>query len=98
MAAPTYDARKLAIASSMQNLALSASTALTVPAGATEAFIVADGTADVRWTDDGTTPTASVGHLLKAGVAMTYSNDLSTLRFIRAAAGGSISVSYYKVP
>ena len=42
---------------------LSASTALTVPTGARLALIEAEGVA-IRWRDDGTAPTASVGMTL----------------------------------
>ena len=97
MAEQVYDASLIPMANSLQNLALAASTALTVPAQATVALITADGSADVRWADDGTTPTSTVGQLLKSGATMLYSNDLTALRAIRTAAGGSIAVSYYRV-
>ena len=54
-------------------------------------------TNDVRYTVDGTTPTASVGILLKVGFSATIngSEDVKAFRVIRATgADGAISVNY----
>lgn len=77
-----------------QITSLSASTALTVPTGATMALIVAD-TQGVRWRDDGTAPTASVGMPLAVGVSLSYDGDLKAIRFIQQAASATLNVSYY---
>lgn len=78
-----------------QITALSGAQSLTVPAGATFAVISAEG-ANVRWRDDGTAPTASVGMLIYYGQpAVTFSGDLSVLQFIQTATGGILNVSYY---
>lgn len=74
--------------------ALSASTALTVPAGARLALIHADGV-PVRWRDDGTAPTASVGMVIAAGETLPYNADLDAIRLIQAASGAVVNVSYY---
>ncbi len=86
-----------------QITSLSASTALTVPATDTNgmaaeptlALIVAE-TQGVRWRDDGTAPTASVGMPLAAGVPLSYDGDLTKIRFIQQAASATINVSYYR--
>lgn len=53
-------------------------------------------TQDVRWTDDeGVDPTASVGMLLKVNTLLSYTGDLSKLRFIQVAATAILHVSYY---
>jgi hypothetical protein len=73
---------------------LSASTALTVPAGATLALIVAE-SQNVRWRDDGTAPTASIGMPLAIGVSLSYDGDLKAIRFIEVLASANLNVSYY---
>ena len=78
---------------------LTASTGLTVPEGAQIAIIQAEDNA-VRWRDDGTAPTATVGMLLQPQAAnindtLYYQGDLDALRFIQAAATAEISVAYY---
>jgi hypothetical protein len=77
-----------------QITSLSASTALTVPAGATMALIVPE-TQAVRWRDDGTAPTASVGMPVAVGSFLNYDGDLKNIRFIQQTASATINVSYY---
>lgn len=67
---------------------------LTVPAGARVAIIQATGQ-NVRWRDDGTAPSATVGIQLAAGDSFLYVGKLSALQFIEEAAGGILNVSYY---
>jgi len=77
-----------------QITSLSNSTALTVPAGTTRALIVAE-SQGVRWRDDGTAPTASIGMPLPVLVTLSYDGDLSKIRFIQQAASAILNVSYY---
>jgi hypothetical protein len=77
-----------------QITSLSASTALTAPAGATMALIVAE-TQPVRWRDDGAAPTASIGMPLAVGSTLNYDGDLKNIRFIQQAASATLNVSYY---
>jgi len=49
----------------------------------------------VRWRDDGTAPTASVGMPLPAGTILSYDGDLSRIRFIETAASAALNISYY---
>ena len=77
-----------------QITSLSSSTALTVPAGATMALIVPE-TQNVRWRDDGTAPTASVGMPIYVGTSLLYDGDLTNIKFINMVAGGKVNVSYY---
>jgi hypothetical protein len=65
-----------------------------VPAAADSAVVQAEAQA-LRWRDDGTAPTATVGMLIPAGTSQTFQGDLSTLRFIAATAGAILNVSYY---
>jgi hypothetical protein len=77
-----------------QITSLSSSAALTIPAGAKRAIIQAE-TQDVRWRDDGTAPTASVGMVISAGDRLAYTGSLSAIRFIEATASAKLNVSYY---
>lgn len=79
-----------------QITSLSSAASLTVPTGARVAKIVAEGT-DVRWRDDGTSPTTTVGMLIDISVDpyLTYEGDLSAIEFIETAASATLSVSYY---
>lgn len=51
---------------------------------------------NIRWTDDGTVPTATLGTILYVGAdPFPYSGDLSRLKFIQVAATATLNVSYY---
>jgi len=85
-----------------QITSLSRAAALTVPAvdlsgnkqQPTFALIIAE-TQGVRWRDDGTNPTASVGMPLPVGVPLQYDGDLTKIRFIEQTAIAKLNVSYY---
>jgi len=77
-----------------QITSLSSAQALTIPSGATRALI-APLTQTVRWRDDGTNPTASVGMPVAAGAYLNYDGDLKTIRFIEASASAELNISYY---
>lgn len=77
-----------------QITSLSSATALTVPSGATLAIIVPE-TQAVRWRDDGTDPTASVGMPVPISTVLSYDGDLNRIRFIEQAASAKLNVSYY---
>lgn len=73
---------------------LSSAVGLTVPTGATRA-IIAPLTKDIRWRDDGTNPTASVGMPVAAGTYLSYDGDLNRIRFIQTAASAELNIVYY---
>jgi len=77
-----------------QITSLSASTALTVPSGATLALIVPE-TQAVRWRDDGTAPSATVGMPLAVGVPLMYDGNLQNIKFFEQTASAKLNVSYY---
>lgn len=77
-----------------QQLTPAASTGLTPPATATYAIIQAEAQA-VRWRDDGTAPTASVGMVIASGGELRYDGNLNAIRFIEATATAKLNVSYY---
>ena len=73
---------------------LSSAIGLTVPAGTTRAVSVAE-TQPVRWRDDGTNPTASVGMPLAVAAVLSYDGDLKRIKFIQTTATATLNVSYY---
>jgi len=86
-----------------QITSLSSAQGLTVPeidpvsglkAMPTIALITPE-TNTVRWRDDGTAPTASVGMPLAAGVTLQYDGDLKKIKFIEQTASAKINISYY---
>lgn len=52
-------------------------------------------TANVRWRDDGTAPTGSVGMPLAAGVTLQYDGDLKGIKFINNGGTAELNISYY---
>jgi hypothetical protein len=75
---------------------VAAATALpSIPSGASEAFVVCEAQS-VRWRDDGTNPTASVGVLLPVNTAFPYIGSLARIKFIETTASATCSVSYYQ--
>lgn len=49
----------------------------------------------VRWRDDGTAPTTSVGMPLAAGTPFIYDGDIPNIKFIDTSTGAILNVSYY---
>jgi uncharacterized membrane protein YgdD (TMEM256/DUF423 family) len=78
-----------------QQITLSgAATGLTVPALSTVAYVQVD-TAPVRWRDDGTAPTSTIGMQIPIGGTVTFSGDMSVVKFIAASGTPVLNVSYY---
>ena len=85
-----------------QITSLNAATTLTVPTLTPKglngrpvfALIIAEG-APVRWRDDGTNPTATVGIPLAIGVPLQYDGDLTKIKFIEQSASAKLNISYY---
>lgn len=73
----------------------SSATSLTIPTGATSALIICE-TQTVRWRDDGTAPTTSVGMLLPTNTAFNYTGNLSAFQLIQTASNSTCDVSYYR--
>lgn len=78
-----------------QITALTSATNLTAPAGTNMALICAEG-ASVRWRDDGTPPTATIGMPVSAGQCFNYMGTFATIQFIQVTATASLDVSYYR--
>ena len=78
-----------------QITSLSSAQTLTVPGGATFCVVSVE-IAGVRWRDDGTAPTASIGMPISPGGGLSYSGSLAAIQFIQQGAGAVINVGYYK--
>jgi hypothetical protein len=78
-----------------QVTSIGSAKSLTVPAGTTMVVFTAEAQA-VRWRDDGTAPTSSVGMLVAVGATVQYSGPVSKLQFIEVTSGGIVDVSYYR--
>ena len=50
----------------------------------------------VRWRDDGTAPTSSVGMPLGAGGALIYQADITAIKFIEQTSGAKLNVMFYQ--
>jgi hypothetical protein len=82
-----------------QITSLSSAQKLTVPTTCggppTLAVITAEAQA-VRYRDDGTSPTATVGMPLATGVALSYEGTLSAIQFIEQTASAKLNVLFYR--
>jgi hypothetical protein len=78
-----------------QLTSLSSASGLNLATNAYRALIQAQDQ-NVRWRDDGTDPSATVGMVLAAGETMFYTGDLSAIKFIEVATSAIINVSYYR--
>lgn len=87
-----------------QQFACDTSTGLTLTAavvkGTPAYFLIKPEAQAVRWRDDGTAPTATIGQPLAVGETLRYdAKNASQLRFIAQTAGGIINATAYgKLP
>jgi hypothetical protein len=86
---------RLVPAGYQQITSLSAAAALTVPSGAVLALIQAEDQ-PVRYRDDGTDPTASVGMVIAEGQTLVYNGNLATIKLIETTTSAKLNVSYYR--
>lgn len=77
-----------------QITSLSSAQSLNVPSGAKFCIVVPESQA-VRWRDDGTSPTASVGMPISVGQPVEYSGNLAAIKFIEQTASAKLNVAYY---
>ena len=74
---------------------LSGAVGFTVPAGCVTINVQAE-SQNVRYRDDGTNPTASVGMQLPAGAIVPISAaNFSSMKFIEEAASAKLNISCY---
>lgn len=73
----------------------SAATGLTIPSERATVARIQAVSQNIRWRDDGTSPTASVGMQLAAGNELWYDGDLTAFELIEESAGAEVNISYY---
>jgi hypothetical protein len=85
-----------------QITSLSSATGLTVPSKDLNGLackpsiaMITTETQGVRWRDDDTDPTNSVGMPLAAGTTLQYDGDLTKIKFIEQTASAKLNISYY---
>jgi len=66
-----------------------------IPTNSVYAFITAEAQA-IRYRDDGTAPTATVGQPLAVGVQLLYGGTLSALQVISQTSGAKLNVLFYR--
>ncbi len=66
-----------------------------VPDGTKLAMIQVTGQ-NLRWRDDGTNPTATVGMRLVANDILVYSGVMSAIKFIEETTSAVLNITYYK--
>jgi hypothetical protein len=81
--------------SSQFALAIVTNTTLTVPAGSRLAMFSVEG-GDLRWTDDGTSASTTVGHPRANGSSWTFYGPLAAMKFTSVTGSPTLNVSYYK--
>lgn len=74
---------------------VSSAVGLTLPTTGTEVAVIHVESQPVRWRDDGTNPTSSVGMYLAAGETLIYDGNLLSIKFIETAASAKLNISYY---
>lgn len=79
------------------NDALATVQHLARPAGALQAVIENNGSQPCRWRDDpGGAPTETMGRVIEPSDTISYSGDLTAIRFIRGGDGVTLDISFYK--
>lgn len=67
----------------------------TIPTG-TKLILIQPETQSVRWRDDGTNPTASIGNLLAANSVLSYNGDPQAFKVIETTTSAILNVSFYR--
>lgn len=80
-----------------QSTSLSTSAAINLPSipSNAQSVIIDVENAGVRFRDDGTDPTSSVGRPIAAGQSLCYANDPHSIRIIGQTGTPAINVTYY---
>ena len=80
----------------VQLTSVSAATGLgTIPDGVTMVMIQPE-TQNVRWRDDGTNPTTTVGALIVANDILYYSGPMASFKLIEVTASAKVNLTFYK--
>jgi hypothetical protein len=55
-----------------------------------------NGTAAIKWTDDGTTPTSTNGMVLNPNAELDYAGDIASFQFIQVSSGAIADYTLYR--
>jgi hypothetical protein len=77
-----------------QITSLATAVGFTLPTGAKKAVVIATDQ-DLRWRDDGTSPNATTGMLLKTNTVYIFEHSLQLVKFIETTTSGKLNISYY---
>ena len=78
-----------------QMTSITGATTPTYTAGAAFCLIQAEANS-LRYRDDGTSPTGTVGQVIASGSTVAYTGDLTLLKIIQAGGGAIANVTCYK--
>jgi len=71
-------------------------TAIGITAPKGQRALISTETSNVRWRDDGTDPTASVGFLLETGTVLGFDGNLAAIKFIKVSGSdATVNVALY---
>lgn len=71
-----------------------ASSPVAIPTNAVMVLIACE-TANIRWTDDGQTPSSSFGMLMSVGQEFAYSGNLIAIQFAAVSGTPLLDIAYY---
>lgn len=66
-----------------------------IPLTATVAWITPENNA-IRWRDDGTAPTASVGNPVAVGAQLSYAGLLASLQIVSQTGTSTVDIAFYR--
>lgn len=75
---------------------MTSATPLTIPLGAPRWALMCVEIAGVRYRDDGSAPTSSIGQPILAGQCVAYSGPMGSFQAIQQTSGAVLNVSYYR--
>jgi hypothetical protein len=84
-----------ASAGTYQQMSVTTVVGLTSPPTQSTYAIIIPETNGIRWRDDGTNPTASIGMPVAAGSTFVYDGDVSALKIVSQTGTATVNVSYY---
>ncbi len=79
-----------------QQITPTVATPLTIPTGGPRWALICVDTTAVRYRDDGTAPTSSVGQPIASGQCVAYSGPMGSFQVIQQSSGAIVNVSYYR--
>lgn len=92
---PTSDVSRVPLLHARASYTATPTGLPTPPAGATYAVIQCEGGV-VKWTDDGSAPTATLGLTLSDGGELRYNGNIPAVRIASKSGSPALCVAYYR--